>query len=127
MSISTRARLSHVGDVAALDGADGCGDGCVGIRRTTSIAAGHRCSSRRVEAMTRLEREDAGICPNMVFTIFYASPKAAWCNHSIRFSGYLLFADPDPHQTRRIACRLQAFCTLETRTIFERQAEMPRI
>jgi hypothetical protein len=32
-----------VGDVAALYGADGCGDRCVGIRRTTSIAAGHRC------------------------------------------------------------------------------------
>jgi hypothetical protein len=29
--------------------------------------------------------------------IFYASPKAAWCNRSIRFSGYLLRADPGPH------------------------------
>jgi hypothetical protein len=29
-----------------------------------------------------------------------------------------LRADPDPQETRRIACRLRAFCTLETRTIF---------
>jgi hypothetical protein len=34
---------------------------------------------------------------------------------------------PDPHQIRRIARRLRAFCTLETRTMFGRQAEISKI
>jgi hypothetical protein len=34
---------------------------------------------------------------------------------------------PDPHQIRRIARRLRAFCTLETRTISGRQAEISKI
>jgi hypothetical protein len=33
----------------------------------------------------------------------------------------------DPYQTRRIAHRLRAFCTLETRTMFGRQAEISKI